>query len=892
MSFNFFLKIVLLTCITSTVIIVNNKDKSNQIKQRDEVSERLIANSVKFKNTTSRNPSSINSKNININNDPTKPLESRKKNIQKKFLYERDYDQKINNSSNISLDKVKLTKNRTWYDESLILQDIINNKNEIKLLSSVNKSTLKKINFASRIHKNKKISKTNKSRKTKAVKSSFFATATKKVDSNQKQDIIQKTKVEIYNVQLHPTKLEVTGQNLATVKEIRIKDSSNNDHKLNIKLMNMNSIIAIPSSGINLIAKKFINIIISTASGSTIYPITITLEDGQVTSSKLASNSITTDKISDNAITSSKIADNQIDTIKISPSGASQGQVLKFDGGNWIPGDLDSISFKGTWDASKDIAPGSQNVGNFYIVNVAGTTDLAGKTGTNSWEIGDWAIYSEEGWEKIKNTNSVTSVFGRTGNIQASLSDLTDVNAIASSNDDVLKFDGGKWIPSQVKDIEKDPVFESHSSSSITNDNISNWNQVYTWGNHSTQGYLKNFLETDPLFSAHPSKDINAVQITSWKDAHSWGDHSIEGYIKSFTELDPQVMGFAKSSVADCLPNYVLTMSSGKLICIQDFHLNINGAASSITTNNLDTNKVVISGPSGKVQASPITNEELGYLAGLTSSIKDSLDSKLNSSEYSSNSLKASNDSPTSAVFVDPDGNTGIGTESPTEKFEVNNGDIKISNDSDAGLVIKTRGNKNSYIDFYQKNTLKGDIYWANDRNFFAINSSGTRTVINPFGGNLGVSKSNPTHRLDIAGGNGRVQSGYSWLTNSDIRYKKNISTIKNTLSKITKIRAVRYNLKENKSTLSIAKGKHIGVIAQELEKEFPELVIAESGSGYKSVAYDKLGPIAIQAIKELKIEKDNELKLLKIENMNIKKQLKNITKRINNLLINIKHTN
>ncbi|PIV31845.1 hypothetical protein COS33_00980 [Candidatus Wolfebacteria bacterium CG02_land_8_20_14_3_00_37_12] len=53
-----------------------------------------------------------------------------------------------------------------------------------------------------------------------------------------------------------------------------------------------------------------------------------------------------------------------------------------------------------------------------------------------------------------------------------------------------------------------------------------------------------------------------------------------------------------------------------------------------------------------------------------------------------------------------------------------------------------------------------------------------------------------------------------------------------------------------------MGQGKHIGVIAQEIEEQFPELVVTGS-DGFKSVAYDELSAIAIQAIKELKAENE-----------------------------------
>ena len=49
---------------------------------------------------------------------------------------------------------------------------------------------------------------------------------------------------------------------------------------------------------------------------------------------------------------------------------------------------------------------------------------------------------------------------------------------------------------------------------------------------------------------------------------------------------------------------------------------------------------------------------------------------------------------------------------------------------------------------------------------------------------------------------------------------------------------------------------KHIGVIAQEVEAVVPELVVTDN-EGFKSVKYENITPLLIEAIKELKAEKD-----------------------------------
>jgi hypothetical protein len=56
----------------------------------------------------------------------------------------------------------------------------------------------------------------------------------------------------------------------------------------------------------------------------------------------------------------------------------------------------------------------------------------------------------------------------------------------------------------------------------------------------------------------------------------------------------------------------------------------ITGGASTITSDNLTSNKALISNTNGKVAVSPVTNTELGYLDGVSSNIQTQLNKKMN----------------------------------------------------------------------------------------------------------------------------------------------------------------------------------------------------------------------------------------------------------------------
>jgi hypothetical protein len=89
----------------------------------------------------------------------------------------------------------------------------------------------------------------------------------------------------------------------------------------------------------------------------------------------------------------------------------------------------------------------------------------------------------------------------------------------------------------------------------------------------------------------------------------------------------------------------------------------------------------------------------------------------------------------------------------------------------------------------------------------------------------------------------------------SDERLKQDITDIEGALDKVRAIRGVNFNWKElseeEEKNIHSHKGYDIGVIAQEIQKQFPELV-HERVNGYLSVDYVKLTAVLIQAIKEL----------------------------------------
>jgi len=86
----------------------------------------------------------------------------------------------------------------------------------------------------------------------------------------------------------------------------------------------------------------------------------------------------------------------------------------------------------------------------------------------------------------------------------------------------------------------------------------------------------------------------------------------------------------------------------------------------------------------------------------------------------------------------------------------------------------------------------------------------------------------------------------------SDLRLKTNIVPIADALEKVEAINGVTFDPNEAALALGIDNRHQMGVIAQEIEAVAPELVCDSAFAGYKTVRYDKLTALLIEAVKEL----------------------------------------
>jgi hypothetical protein len=207
-------------------------------------------------------------------------------------------------------------------------------------------------------------------------------------------------------------------------------------------------------------------------------------------------------------------------------------------------------------------------------------------------------------------------------------------------------------------------------------------------------------------------------------------------------------------------------------------------------------------------------------------------------------------------------GNVGIGTSAPSSLLTVGKADGTIpaeillnpsTTTNEGGQLVFKRSLVGSTLDWIvdQYGTTSSDARLR----IFAGNSEMNGLIIKE-NGFIGMGTIAPSVRLQVAGD----IIANSIAGSSDARFKTNVTPIVNPLQKVLALRGVNFDWKTTEfPARSFSENRSVGFIAQEVEKVLPEVVQTEKNAeGYKSVQYDKVVALLVEAIKEQQMQIDS----------------------------------
>ena len=183
---------------------------------------------------------------------------------------------------------------------------------------------------------------------------------------------------------------------------------------------------------------------------------------------------------------------------------------------------LGALNYKGTWNASTNtptLTSGVGTKGDYYVVSVAGTTDL---DGNDFWGVGDWAVFNGTVWQRVEGGSEadVDSVnFNLTANVTPTIGELT------WSNEDRTQTLALGMANGDTQYIGQEQYFRIKASASISKGDV----VMFT----GTVGGSSGGLEGAPATGLTPDQSNYILGISKDNlNNNDWGNVQYFGEVK------------------------------------------------------------------------------------------------------------------------------------------------------------------------------------------------------------------------------------------------------------------------------------------------------------------------------------------------------------------------
>jgi len=219
------------------------------------------------------------------------------------------------------------------------------------------------------------------------------------------------------------------------------------------------------------------------------------------------------------------------------------------------------LSYQGTWNASTNtptLASGVGVNGYYYIVATAGSTNLDGIT---DWQIGDWLMFNGTVWQKIDQSNLVTSVNGQTGAV--SVGTVTSVAATAGTGISIsgspITSSGTLTITNSAPDQTVSLTASTGISTSGTYPNFTITNSAPDQTVSLTASTGISTSGTYPNFTITNSAPDQTVALTAGTGISTSGTYPNFTITNSAPDQTVALTGAGTTSISGTYPNFTIT---------------------------------------------------------------------------------------------------------------------------------------------------------------------------------------------------------------------------------------------------------------------------------------------------------------------------------------------
>nr|BDT27755.1 hypothetical protein BHI3_12210 [Bacteriovorax sp. HI3] len=384
-----------------------------------------------------------------------------------------------------------------------------------------------------------------------------------------------KPNIAISDVKIVNHQIIVTGKNLSNISTFKIKEGTNTI-SLAVESKQSTRLVANTNSNVVFSAGKIIDFIFSTAQASSVFSVNFSLCDS-ILGGKGFNCSIT----------------------------PNDKEVLSYDAtsGKWKPRGINGISYKGAWDALNDPQPTTADVGDYFIVSVANPP----------YQTGDWIVFNGTSFDRIDNSQMITSVFGRTGAIVSTKGDYVlnklgdvDLTTTPPVNGNTLIYNGTNWVPGVVTSGGGSVTSVSATSPISVSNGTSTPSISISQSTTSTSGYLSS---TDWNTFNNKEAAITAGTTSQYyRGDKSWRSLDTNAVVESTNLYHTGARVLGTPITAPVLTNSAIATSDtvqtafGKLQAQFNNILSVVLTGLSTATNSVVTTSDTIIGAFGKLQ--------------------------------------------------------------------------------------------------------------------------------------------------------------------------------------------------------------------------------------------------------------------------------------------------